>query len=48
MAERLYRRLATAVLLFGNGCRVLMEFDHATYQHLLALLPDCRKAVARR
>ena len=43
MAERLYRQPATAILLFGNGRRVPVEFDPATYQRLLALLPDCRK-----
>ena len=43
MARRLYRQPATAILLYGNGRRVSLEFDPTTYQRLLALLPDCRK-----
>ncbi len=48
MAQRIYRRPATAILLFGNGRRVSVAFDQATYQHLLALLPDCRRDSGRR
>ncbi len=48
MVRRLYRQPATAVLLFGNGRRVPVEFDPALYNRLLALLPDCQRAYARR
>ena len=45
MAKRLYRMPATAIILFGNGRRVPVEFDPALYERLLTLLPDCRKDV---
>lgn len=48
MAVSLYRQPARAILLFGNHRRVPVEFDQATYRHLLALLPACRRDTARR
>ena len=43
VADSLCRQLAGATLLFGNGRRVPVEFDLATYRRLLSLLPDCRR-----
>ena len=48
MVRRLYRQPATAVLLFGNGRQVPLDFDAALYRRLLALLPDCRRDAGRR
>ena len=48
MAKRLYRMPATAIILFGNGRRVPVEFDPALYERLLALLPACRRDTGRR
>ena len=48
MASRIYRQPAKAILLFGNGRRVPVEFDPAAYRHLLALLPHCRRDTGRR
>lgn len=44
MVERLYRRQARAILLYGNGRRVPLDFDEALYRRLLALIPRCRQA----
>jgi len=48
MAARRYRQPARTILLFGDGRRVPVEFDPATYQHLLALFPDCRRDTGHR
>lgn len=48
MARRLHRMPATAIILFGNGRRVPVEFDTDPYQRLLALLPDCRRSAGRQ
>ena len=48
MAKRFYRMPASAIILFGNGRRVPVEFDPALYERLLALLPECRRSAARR
>ena len=37
-----------AILFFGNGRRVPVEFDPATCRHLLAPLPGCRRDTGRR
>ena len=44
MVERLYRRPAAAILLYGNGRRVPLDFDEDLYSRLLALIPRCRQA----
>ncbi len=43
MVERLYRRPATAVLLYGNGRLVRLDFDEGLYRRLVALIPRCRQ-----
>ena len=45
MAKRLYRRPVTALLLYGNGRVVPLEFDEALYRGLLALITQCRRMV---
>ena len=46
MAKRLYRRPVRAILLYGNGRLVPLEFDEDLYRRLLALIPRCRRAMA--
>ena len=48
MAMRLYRMPVSAIVLFGNGRRVPVEFDPALYERLLTLLPECRRSAGRR
>ena len=48
MAHRLYRRPVTAIILYGNGRRVPLMFDEDLYRLLLAQIPTCRRAMARR
>ena len=48
MVHRLYRRPVKAILLYGNGRRVPLEFDEDLYRRLLAQIPACRQAMARR
>ncbi len=43
MAKRLYRRPVRAILLYGNGRLVPVEFDEDLYRSLLALIPRCRR-----
>ncbi len=43
MVERLYRRPATAILLYGNGRLVRLDFDEGLYRRLVALIPRCRQ-----
>ena len=45
MAERLYRRPVTAILLYGNGGLVPLDFDEELYRRLLTLIPRCRRAM---
>ncbi len=45
MARRLYRRPVTAILLYGNGGLVPLDFDEDLYRSLLALIPRCRRAM---
>ena len=45
MAKGLYRRPVTAILLYGNGRLVPLEFDVDLYSSLLALIPRCRQAM---
>ncbi len=45
MVGRLYRRPARAILLYGNGRRVPLDFDEGLYRRLLALIPRCRQAM---
>ena len=45
MAKRLYRRPVTAILLYGNGRLVPLDFDEDLYRSLLALIPQCRRAM---
>ena len=46
MAKRLYRRPVRAILLYGNGRLVPLEFDEDLYRSLLAVIPRCRRAMA--
>ena len=48
MVHRLYRRPVTAIILYGNGRRAQLEFDKNLYHQLLAQIPACRRAMARR
>ena len=48
MVHLLYRRPVKAILLYGNGRRVPLEFDENLYRQLLAQIPACRQAMARR
>ena len=48
IVHRIYRRPVKATLLYGNGRRVPLEFDENLYRHLLAQIPACRQAMARR
>lgn len=48
MAKRLFRMPATAIIPFGNGRRVQVEFDPALHVRRLALLPECRRSGRRR
>ena len=45
MAKRLYRRPVTAILLYGNGRPVPLDFDEDIYRRLLALIPQCRQVM---
>ena len=45
VAMRLYRRPVAAILLYGNGRLVHLDFDEDLYRSLLALIPRCRQAM---
>ena len=48
MVNRTYRQPVKAILLYGNGRRVPLQFDENLYRHLLAQIPACRQAMAKR
>lgn len=46
-AERSYRKPTRALIRYGCGAVVPVEFDRETYRHLLSLIPQCRDALTR-
>lgn len=45
MAHRLYRRPIRAILLYGCGRLIPLDFDEELYRRLLALIPQCGQAM---